>query len=545
MKFWADPAAAGPAMGRGWRMLALVLVLLVYLGLVSFGFGPHLTDGHAFRQTQTAITAKFLQGLGDLWHYETPVLGPPWSIPFEFPLYQALAKGLSVAAGLSLETAGRLVGVTAMLLCAWPLMRMGQALGVSRPAVVLAPVFVAPLYVFWSRAFMIETTALLFALIYLDLLLRSMRTGTANLPQLAGLALSGVLAALVKVTTWLPLLTLAGLAMARLAWHGLRRRENRRLLAGLLLAHVVIVVPTWAWLAHADAVKAANPVGALLTSKGLAQWNFGTFEQRIDPQVWSQVADHAADMLFPLPEPMQQLKACLVAIWLGVFAFFLWRCDTVRRVQVAAALALFLLPFLVFTNLHRVHAYYQAANGVFLLFAFGLAAEGALARGVQAGRQVQTAFVLSVFGLGLASLSHLHITASRGGQLLEISAQLQAQTTPEEVVAITGQDWSPVIPYQAGRRALMLPRFATPALVSADARELRAAGVQLAALVRCGAEQGDAARLLLSELGLRAQGPRWMADGCTLTRLAPGDTGPLQSRPKSMEPAPSGAGEGR
>ena len=42
-----------------------------------------------------------------------------------------------------------------------------------------------------------------------------------------------------------------------------------------------------------------------------------------------------------------------------------------RRV-IAASLALFLLPFIVFTNLHIVHDYYQMANAVFLSIAVGL-----------------------------------------------------------------------------------------------------------------------------------------------------------------------------
>jgi 4-amino-4-deoxy-L-arabinose transferase-like glycosyltransferase len=528
MRFWADPPAAVAAAGR----VRLMLVLLAYLGLVSFGFGPELTDDHAFRQTQTAITAHFIHGLGDLWRYETPVLGPPWSVPFEFPLYQALAKGLSVVAGLSLETAGRLVGVGAMLLCVWPLTRIAQALGAGQPAWVLAPVFLAPLYVFWSRAFMIETTALLFALIYLDMLLRMLRTGRARRWWLAGLVVSGLLAALVKVTTLLPLMLLAGLAMAWLAWQVVGRRTDAKLLGSLLLAHLLIVVPAWVWLAHADALKAANPVGAFLTSQALTQWNFGTPAQRLDPQVWFQVADHAADMLFPLPEPMRGFKALLVGIWLAVFVFFLRRCDSDRRVQVAAVLALFLAPFLVFTNLHRVHTYYQAANGVFLLLAFGLAAEGALASGGRARRAVPWAFGLSVLALGVASFCDLHVKGTQAGQLREISAQLQAQTSADEVVAITGQDWSPVIPYQAGRRALMIPPFATLDVVRANARELRAAGAKLTALVRCGTGQEDAVRLLLSELGLQPQGPRWVADGCTLTRLAPRHMGTLQSPAK-------------
>jgi len=47
-------------------------------------------DFHAFRQAQTAISAYYLWKLGPELAYETPVLGVPWSIPFEFPTFQGL-----------------------------------------------------------------------------------------------------------------------------------------------------------------------------------------------------------------------------------------------------------------------------------------------------------------------------------------------------------------------------------------------------------------------------------------------------------------------
>ena len=54
-----------------------------------------LLDMHGFRQTQTAISALWMRQEGTLIPYQTPVFGHPWFIPYEFPLYQGLAAGLS------------------------------------------------------------------------------------------------------------------------------------------------------------------------------------------------------------------------------------------------------------------------------------------------------------------------------------------------------------------------------------------------------------------------------------------------------------------
>src|SRR6476659_6226325 len=74
-------------------------VLWVGAGLAVLGsfalrirtIGQPLIEAHAFRQTQTAYTAVLYHRDGiDLLHTPLPVLGPPWQIPFEFPLFQAI-----------------------------------------------------------------------------------------------------------------------------------------------------------------------------------------------------------------------------------------------------------------------------------------------------------------------------------------------------------------------------------------------------------------------------------------------------------------------
>src|SRR5690242_6357999 len=76
----------------------LVVVLVDILALVALhsgywlvaGINQPIADLHQFRQTQTAITAYWMAKGGPWLAYETPVLGYPWSIPFEFPVYQYL-----------------------------------------------------------------------------------------------------------------------------------------------------------------------------------------------------------------------------------------------------------------------------------------------------------------------------------------------------------------------------------------------------------------------------------------------------------------------
>ncbi len=93
------------------RSSAFVVVVVTTLG-------QPLLERHAFRQTQTAYTARIFHEQGiDLIHPKMPVLGEPFEVPFEFPLFQAAAS-LVMDVGVRDDVAMRLTGLTCFLLTA-------------------------------------------------------------------------------------------------------------------------------------------------------------------------------------------------------------------------------------------------------------------------------------------------------------------------------------------------------------------------------------------------------------------------------------------
>ena len=86
---------------------------------------------------------------------------------------------------------------------------------------------------------------------------------------------------------------------------------------------------------------------AFLTSSRLQEWNFGTLDQRLDPDAWLVV-------LKRLPSVVG-----LLGIFLVVAAVATWRSPQ-RRFWIGMWLAA-IGPFLVFTNLYFQHDYYLAA----------------------------------------------------------------------------------------------------------------------------------------------------------------------------------------
>lgn len=148
--------------GRLAAVLVAVACFCFFLFGASRGWSHNLSDRHGFRQTQTAISAYYmLQGPWSL-AYETPVAGPPWSIPFEFPLYQWVVAATVLVSHLPLNQAGRLVSIVFFLLTLWPLSSILRRMNLT-PAhrfLIGALILASPFYVFWSRTFMIESAAL-------------------------------------------------------------------------------------------------------------------------------------------------------------------------------------------------------------------------------------------------------------------------------------------------------------------------------------------------------------------------------------------------
>ena len=165
-------------------------------------------------------------------------------------------------------------------------------------------------------------------------------------PAVGGLALAaGLVGMLVKPTTavfWV----LPALAY-RPKSPSARRQEARALwLAALVL---VPLVRPLLWTHHADAIKAASPTTAWLTSDAFREWNFGTLSQRLDQRHVGRSSSTGFGAHRRLrgdrrssSSQRSRSRSPQRLFWLGI--------------GLAAV-----LPPLVFTNLYYQHDYYLAA----------------------------------------------------------------------------------------------------------------------------------------------------------------------------------------
>lgn len=443
------PPARLPTTRRERALCAGVALACLAYSLASAGIGWHnsLLGPHGFRQTQTALsTHSILQG-GPWLAYETPVLGAPWSIPFEFPLFQWLVAMVVSVSHAPLDQAGRWVSEVFFYATLLPAYAVLGSLGV-RPAhrlLLLSLLLVSPIYLYWSRAFMVESTALFCAMSYLAVAARALER--RRLGSLAAAGFFGALAATIKVTTFVPfLLAATAFLVARRGQAGAAapRRDLGAVVPWIAVTAIVPLAAAVAWTWFTDSVKAENPLAAgFITSSALAEWNFGTAAQRLSSRTWLTMWNRT------LPDVVGDGVVAVAAALLALVG-------RRRTVSFLACVGLFVSAPLLFTNLHVVHSYYPYANGVFLIAAVGLSAVGWLEREDRwwwLGAALAGAAI--VVGVWRHRVVDVPVQRTAADRVLDTAVIVSGVTAVDETVLVLGLDWNPELPYYARRRALM------------------------------------------------------------------------------------------
>lgn len=434
----------GEPRGVSWKAAAFLIaaLTLLHLGIATAGWRRPLVGQHAFRQTQTALTSYWMLRGSPLLAYETPVFGPPWSIPFEFPLYQWLAARWSHLSGMALDQSGRTVSLaffyTVPFIIVWLTRRLRLPV---MTAVLFAVLYLtSPLYLFWSRAFLIETTAVAFSLAYFAAATAGVKTGRASL--LFAAAILGSLAGLVKVTTFAGALAAVSLFGVVSIWRN--RPAAREIVRFGLLALACPLVPAIWWVRFSDAVKIQNPLQHQ-ASGDLWAWNFGQPSLRITRAFWSVLFHHR----FP---------DLLGDLWLPILIILLGAALYRRKIPVLAVAAAFgyWAPTLVFAPLHYIHSYYPCGTAAYLYV--GLAVLGGALWPSTRPKQLAFAALTVVLAAGnLAEYWRVYRPSVFPPPHPFIAAAqfVRAHTAPQDIILIYGSSWNSIIPYYGERRAIM------------------------------------------------------------------------------------------
>lgn len=439
--------------------------LLGVIALIAFSYAlfiavhyanQPLLEQYGFRQTQTALTSLWFVKDGFKLAYETPVTGAPWSIPFEFPIYQYLVALAFKTFGFGMDATGRIISFIFLTGCLFPARSICRQLSLPKGAFFIFSglLFSSPVYIEWGRSFMMETAAVFFAVAaikyFVDFLMLAKKTDALLFIFFI------VLSILQKATTGLPVLAVMALLFL---FHEMRKTggfakaltASNTLLAFLMFALPIVVGAAWAF--YTDRVKLNNEFGAYITSSALSQWNWGTMSQRFSERlymdvIWKRMLVHNLGGFLGL------------ALIIG--ALYSNKHDRIKLI-IGTALLLGLLPLYIFTNLHLIHLYYQSANAIFLIFALAVA----LASLFDSNRS--PAILVGLF-LALVASNYFafarsyysDITAnisSSNNQELGVASALKNNINPNEAFVAFGSDWSSALSYYSERKSFTVPNW--------------------------------------------------------------------------------------
>lgn len=242
--------------------------LTVFTAIIALVLSIHYADQpilefHGFRQIQTAMTSYWIMREGWQLDYQTPVAGYPWSIPFEFPIYQSIVALVAYVGNFPLDPTGRFVSLAFLFACVLPAFNIARRLRLppEAPWVFSALLWSSPIYLFWGRTFMIETAAIFFTFAaippVLDLFEEHPRWRSVLL-----FMFWITLGLLQKITTALPVIIVMSLltAVSHVRTFGVRLPAWQKIIQ-VLIAFAVPVIISGLWSSYTDAVRQQNILG--------------------------------------------------------------------------------------------------------------------------------------------------------------------------------------------------------------------------------------------------------------------------------------------
>jgi hypothetical protein len=268
----------------------------------------------------------------------------------------------------------------------------------------------------------------------------------------AGFAFFATLGLLQKVTTAAPVLLILAVivAISLFKSSGVKFPSIRTLII-LILSFLVPLTIVFIWTAFTDSVKSQNPL--FLTFGKLTQMYFGTFEQRIDVNVlktllWDRIITKNAGGF----------------LGLAILGFGLYHAGKRIRLLILISLLMFVLPILIFFNVHLVHYYYQVSSIVFLSIALAVVLVEVFPERI--GKiPFSPALTIILVGLNFYGFFPEYACAIRGTfnptktNILAVADVIRRYTPAESVIVVFGANWSSETGYYSERKSFTVPSW--------------------------------------------------------------------------------------
>lgn len=209
------------------------------------------------------------------------------------------------------------------------------------------------------------------------------------------------------------------------------------------------------WILYSDYIKIQNPIGSFLTSVNLSHWNYGTFSQRISKELW-------LDIIYT--RNIEKNSASLLGL-IFISILLINRKIKAPKKIIALSLAFYILPLLIFTNLHIVHNYYQTSNSIFYSVALGISICYVLDWYISKNKflyiTILLLFITSNYYYFYTEYSEkkIQLINAENSRTLSIAEYIKNNTSNEGPIIVFGYDWSSEIAYYSERKSLTIPAW--------------------------------------------------------------------------------------
>lgn len=468
-----------------WPIKVLSAFVFLYAFFIAFKYGHQIPlDSYSFRQTQTALTAYWFVKDGFSFAYQTPVAGPPWSIPFEFPIYQFFVALLVKLFSCSLDFAGRMTSFIFLALSCISAHSIIKSLKLKVEVfyIFVALLFSSPLYLYWGRSFMIETAAIFFAVTAIKYFVDILQEKYEKKSRLF-FVIFMALGILQKVTTGLPVLFVLVCTYFTVMLHkekSLSRVFNDKNTHLSLICFLVPLGIGFLWTFYTDYVKSFNELGVSLTSNALTSWNFGSVNQRLslifyDELIWKRI--------------FEQNLSGLLGLSLIVIAIF-YKSLEVSKLTIIISFFMGILPLYIFSNLHIVHSYYQAGNVIFLIFAIAIALGHILFEILESKLIIYLILLMMLvsnyfhFGKDYFGLIRVEYNKENSREFA-VAKKIKEVVNKNNYFVAFGNDWSSSLSYLSERKSFTVPQWFTHYKSISDNPERFISEQRLGAVVLC------------------------------------------------------------
>lgn len=442
----------------------LKLCRFIFLAALLFNLAINLSnikreifDRHSFRQSQTALTVQWI--VNDSFPfslaYKTPILGAPWVIPFEFPLYQYAVSYLHIFTGENILVSGRIISLSLFYFSVLLLYLMLVKTTESKLLAYLASTFflVDPIYLFWGGTIMIESTALFFTFLFVYTYLFSW--GKFGIIYLISLTF-GVLASIIKITTILPVFIILCFVLAVRIYlvEGLNlSSKSIHKILGTFIMVITSIFVTKYWVGLSDTYKKINEYSYSITgSTVLNSWNFGTLKQRLNLLNWAKVFYNYGII-------SNLIQGLIFITFFSIIVYKLLKIKNMyKEIRVFFLLVFSMLLYpLVFFNLYFVHTYYCYASKFIVII---LLAATACVLYERINKKLSVIFIIFVLLNSIFSYYNLYykhiVEQKEASETIQATDFIKSVSKKEDILFIYGNDWGSEVAYYGERKSIAI-----------------------------------------------------------------------------------------